>query len=59
MDYTEALRMDPNNAFAFYNRGIALDRKGELQQARASVDLRLLFLPLFFHLFLLFFAVVV
>ena len=28
-DYTRALSLDPDNAYAFYNRGISKDRSGE------------------------------
>ena len=28
-DYSVALEIDPNNAYAYYNRGISLDRKND------------------------------
>ena len=35
-DFTEAIRIEPQYAEAFYNRGIALREKGELDQAIAD-----------------------
>ena len=32
-DYNKAIELDPNNPFAFYNRGISYDRKGEYEEA--------------------------
>lgn len=32
-DYNKAIELDPNNPFAFYNRGISYDRKGDFKQA--------------------------
>ena len=30
------MQVDPENAFAYYNRGISYDRRGDLQQAIAN-----------------------
>jgi tetratricopeptide (TPR) repeat protein len=32
-DYTEAIRLNPNDAHAFYNRGLARAKKNELNEA--------------------------
>lgn len=32
-DYTRAIKIDPKNAYAYYNRGISLDRKGDFDEA--------------------------
>lgn len=32
-DYSEALQVDPQNSYAFYNRGITRDRSGDYQGA--------------------------
>ena len=32
-DYTSSLRLEPHNAFAFYNRGISRDRAGNFEEA--------------------------
>jgi tetratricopeptide (TPR) repeat protein len=32
-DYSEAIKIDPNNAYTYYNKGISLDRKGEYDEA--------------------------
>ena len=35
-DYTRALEVDPLNSYAFYNRGITRDRKGDYAGAVAD-----------------------
>ena len=35
-DYTEVLRLNPNYADAYYNRGDAYDDKGDYARARAD-----------------------
>jgi tetratricopeptide (TPR) repeat protein len=37
-DYTQAIEIDPNNAVAFYNRGLTWIRKGDDQRAIADFD---------------------
>lgn len=32
-DYSEALLVDPNNSYAYYNRGITRDRSGDYEGA--------------------------
>ena len=32
-DYSEAIKIDPNNAYTYYNKGISLDRKGDYDEA--------------------------
>ena len=31
-DYSQAIAIDPNNAFTYYNKGISLDRKGDFDE---------------------------
>ena len=35
-DYTEAIRLDPKDAKAYYNRGVAYGEKGERDKAIAD-----------------------
>jgi tetratricopeptide (TPR) repeat protein len=35
-EYTKTIRLDPNNAAAYYNRGIAYSRKEDYDQAIAD-----------------------
>ena len=32
-DYSQALQVDPNNSYAYYNRGITQDRSGDYEGA--------------------------
>ena len=32
-DYSNAILIDPNNAYTYYNKGISLDRKGDFDEA--------------------------
>ena len=44
-DYTEALRIEPDNAYAYYNRGISRDRAGQYSEAIADFTLAINVLP--------------
>lgn len=35
-DYSRAIELEPNNSFAFYNRGITRERRGDLAGAVAD-----------------------
>lgn len=35
-DYTQALQVDPQNSYAYYNRGITRDRSGDYEGAIAD-----------------------
>ena len=37
-EYTEAIRLRPNLAWAYYNRGLAYEGKGELDRAKLDFD---------------------
>jgi len=51
-DYTRALEIESDNAFAYYNRGISFDRKNEFENAIADFSSAIALNPLkadFFH----------
>ncbi len=37
-DFSEAIRLDPKDADAYFNRGRAYEKKGETERARADFD---------------------
>ena len=37
-DYTEAIRLNPMNATAYYHRGLLYEEKGNLGQAKKDYD---------------------
>jgi tetratricopeptide (TPR) repeat protein len=44
-DYTRALEVDANNAYAYYNRGISHDRNGDYMQAIDDFSAAIRLLP--------------
>ena len=36
-DFTEAIRINPNNARAYQSRGMAYEKKGETAKAKADI----------------------